>query len=97
MVAGALEAQRAGATGDEYVLPCRSRQAVYARLESACRQAHVRFRGVHALRHAAGTRLREATGDLALVADHLRHASLDTTRGYAKASNKALVRALEDW
>jgi integrase/recombinase XerC len=54
----------------DYVLPCRSRQAVYERLDVACKQAKVTFKGVHALRHASGTRLREETGDLALVADH---------------------------
>lgn len=37
-----------------YVLPCRSRQVVYGRLASACRQAKVTFKGVHALRHASG-------------------------------------------
>ncbi|CAA9565514.1 MAG: hypothetical protein AVDCRST_MAG86-1021 [uncultured Truepera sp.] len=80
-----------------YVLPCRSRQAVYERLEVACRQAKVKFKGVHALRHASGTRLRDETGDLALVADHLRHSSLDTARGYAKANNVQLKRALGEW
>lgn len=80
-----------------YVLPCRSRQAVYERLEAACRQARVKFKGVHALRHASGTRLRDETGDLALVADHLRHSSLDTARGYAKANNMQLKRALGEW
>ncbi len=80
-----------------YVLPCRSRQAVYERLEAACRQARIKFKGVHALRHASGTRLRDETGDLALVADHLRHSSLDTARGYAKANNVQLKRALEAW
>ena len=80
-----------------YVLPCRSRYSVYDRLKAACRQARVTFKGVHALRHASGTRLRDETGDLALVADHLRHSSLDTARGYAKANNAQLKRALEAW
>ena len=80
-----------------YLLPARSRVAVYKRLESACRIAKVKFRGVHALRHAAGTRLRDETGDLALVADHLRHTSLDTARGYAKASNVQLKKAVGEW
>lgn len=79
------------------MLPCRSRQAASQRLEAACRQARVKFKGVHALRHASGTRLREDTGDLALVADHLRHSSLDTARGYAKANNMQLKKALEEW
>ena len=95
-MAKALEAipleQRTG-----FVLPCRSRQSVYERLEAACKQARVRFKGVHALRHASGTRLKEETGDLALVADHLRHNSMDTARGYAKADHRQLRRALGEW
>ena len=95
-LAKALEAvaveQRTG-----FVLPCRARQSVYERLEAACKQARVRFKGVHALRHASGTRLKEETGDLALVADHLRHNSMDTARGYAKADNRQLRRALGAW
>lgn len=80
-----------------YLLPARSRVAAYKRLEAACRVAKVKFKGVHALRHAAGTRLRDETGDLALVADHLRHSSLDTARGYAKASNQQLKKAVDGW
>ena len=92
----ALEAIPSGERTD-FVLPCRSRQSVYERLEAACKQAKVKFKGVHALRHASGTRLRVETGDLALVADHLRHSSLDTARGYAKADNRQLRRALGEW
>ncbi len=80
-----------------FVLPCRVSQSVYERLESLCRRAKVRFKGVHALRHSSGTRLHEETGDLALVADHLRHSSLDTARGYAKANNVQLKKALGEW
>ena len=80
-----------------YVLPCRTQQAAYKRLKVACREARVTFKGVHALRHASGTRLRDETGDLALVADHLRHSSLDTARGYAKANNAQLKRVLGEW
>ena len=81
----------------DYFLPARSRIAVYKRLEAACRTARVKFKGVHALRHACGTRLYHETGDLALVADHLRHNSLDTARGYAKANNAQLKKAVGDW
>lgn len=80
-----------------FVLPCRSRQSVYEWLEAACKQVKVHFKGVHALRHASGTRLKEETGDLTLVADHLRHNSMDTARGYAKADNRQLRRALGEW
>ena len=80
-----------------FVLPCRSRQSVYKRLEAACKQAKGECKGVHGLRHASGTRLKEDTGDLALVADHLRHNSMNTARGYAKADNRQLRRALLEW
>ncbi len=80
-----------------YLLPARSRIAVYKRLEAACRVARVKFKGVHALRHTSGTRLHDETGDLALVADHLRHSSLDTARGYAKANNAQLKKAVAEW
>jgi len=55
-------------------------QAIFARL---CELAGVRRLGYHALRHSAGTRLYESTRDLHVVARHLRHATLDTTRVYA--------------
>lgn len=80
-----------------HVLPCRTRQTVYERLETLCRQARVTSKGIHALRHSAGTRLRAETGDLSLVADHLRHASLDMARSYAKADNTRLKKAVREW
>jgi integrase/recombinase XerC len=80
-----------------HVLPCRSRQAVFERLETLCRHARVTSKGVHALRHSAGTRLRAETGDLSLVADHLRHASLDMARSYAKVDNVRLKKAVGEW
>lgn len=80
-----------------HVLPCRSRQAVFERLETLCRRARIACKGVHALRHSAGTRLRAETGDLSLVADHLRHASLDMARSYAKADNTRLKKAVGEW
>jgi integrase/recombinase XerC len=90
---GALEQtpmeKRAG-----YLLPARSR---IARLEAACRAARVKFKGVQALRHSSGTRLHDETGDLALVADHLRHNRLDTARGYAKVNNAQLRKAVGEW
>ena len=95
-LAQALEQVPPRKRGD-HILPCRSRQAVFERLETLCRHARVAPKGVHALRHAAGTRLRAETGDLSLVADHLRHASLDTARSYAKADNTRLKKAVGRW
>lgn len=80
-----------------FVLPCRSRQSVTQRLKSLCRRAKVKFKGVHALRHAAGTRMRSEQLDLALVADHLRQSTLDTARGYAKKENRKLKEAVGEW
>ena len=80
-----------------FVLPCRSRQSVTQRLKSLCIRAKVKFKGVHALRHAAGTRMRSEQLDLALVADHLRQSTLDTARGYAKKENRRLKEAVREW
>jgi integrase len=64
-------------------LTTRGLQAVMDRIT---KRAGVPMRGFHALRHSAGTRLYQETGDLGSVADHLGHASLDTARRYAKRS-----------
>lgn len=47
----------------------------------------------HSLRHAFATRVLEATGDLAVVQDMLGHSSPETTRIYAKVSNKKMREA----
>jgi integrase/recombinase XerC len=80
----------------ETVLGIKSRMISYV-LEGLCARAGVPFRGVHALRHSAGTNLYEQTNDLGLVADHLGHASIDTTRIYAKIADKRLDRTVGEW
>ncbi len=79
------------------VLTLRSQYGVYRRLRRMCDRAQVRFRGVHALRHSAGTRLYRQTRDLGQVQDHLRHATLDMARRYARSDRRVLERSLEDW
>ena len=79
------------------VLSLRSQNGVYRRLRRLCERAGVRFRGVHGLRHSAGTRLYRQTGDLGQVQDHLRHATLDMARRYARSDRRALERSLADW
>ncbi len=54
-----------------YLLPARSRVDVYKRLEAACRAANQVQRG-----SCLETRHRDETGNLALVADYIRHSSL---------------------
>ncbi len=89
----------AKAAGDarEEVLELRSQYGVYHRLRRVCERAEVDFKGVHALRHAAGTRLYRQTGDLGQVQDHLRHATLDMARRYAKSDRRRLRSSLESW
>ncbi len=92
-------AERLALAGDRRptVLALRSQYGVYRRLRRLCERAEVRFRGVHGLRHSAGTRLYRQTGDLGQVQDHLRHATLDMARRYARSDRRALERSLEDW
>lgn len=90
-------ALEAGGTAHDAVLELRSQFGVYNRLHKLCERAEVTFKGVHALRHAAGTRLYRQTGDLGQVQDHLRHSTLDMARHYAKADRRRLQASLESW
>lgn len=83
--------------GRENVLELRTQFGVFNRLRNLCQRAEVTFKGVHALRHAAGTRLYRQTGDLGQVQDHLRHSTLDMARHYAKADRRRLRSSLESW
>jgi integrase/recombinase XerC len=87
----------AEADGDPQVLRLRSQYGVYRRLKALCLRADVRFKGVHALRHAAGTKLYRQTGDLGQVQDHLRHATLDMARRYARSDRRKLRGSLDSW
>lgn len=49
----------------------------------------------HSLRHSAGTRLAEVTGDLQMVADHLGHESVDTARIYIHLSDQRRRKAVD--
>jgi integrase/recombinase XerC len=66
-------------------------------LKRLCLEAGVPYQATHALRHASGTRLYAQTKDLETVARHLGHANLETSRIYAKWSDEALKRAVEEW
>lgn len=71
--------------------------AARERLRALCKRASVTYRGWHALRHYAGTRLVRQTGSLEHAARHLGHSSIETTRVYAKWSDRALSDALAGW
>lgn len=83
---------------DGYVLPYRTPSNAYRRLKRLCVSTKVPFRGVHALRHAAGTRLMiEHNGNLEPVARHLGHANLDTTRIYVEWDDRLLEETVGKW
>lgn len=91
--------QRLAEDGHEgvQVLRLRSQFGIYRRLRQICLRCEVRFKGVHGLRHAAGTKLYRQTGDLGQVQDHLRHATLDMARRYARSDRRKLRGSLDDW
>lgn len=57
----------------------------------------LRGRGVHALRHYAGTRLIAETGDLDVVASTLGHANIQTTRTYIKRADTRQRASIGKW
>lgn len=90
-------ARELAGTMTTHVLELRSQFGVFNRLRRLSERAEVTFKGVHALRHAAGTRLYRQTGDLGQVQDHLRHSTLDMARHYAKSDRRRLQASLESW
>ena len=56
---------------DGYVMPYRTPGSAWRHMQALCRAAEVTPKGVHALRHSAGTRLYAETRDLEATARHL--------------------------
>lgn len=71
--------------------------AARERLHWLTLRAKVDNKGFHALRHYAGTRLVREGRSLDDAARHLGHASIETTRVYAKWADDGLRDALNDW
>ena len=71
--------------------------AARQRLRIIAEHAGTRYLGWHAFRHYAGTRIVKQTGNLEYAARHLGHSSIETTRVYAKWSDRALDDALASW
>ncbi|MDL2343621.1 site-specific integrase [Deinococcus sp. MIMF12] len=71
--------------------------AAVERLRRLCGRTEVPYRGYHALRHYAGTRLLAEGATLDDVARHLGHATIETTRIYAKWSDAGLRRRVSGW
>lgn len=81
----------------EYVLPYRTRQAAWYRIKRLAEEAGVAERGLHSLRHTAGTRLYGQTHDLLQVAAQLGHAHVETSRTYAKRDRSELHQSVGEW
>ena len=71
--------------------------AAIERLRRLCTRAGVAYRGYHALRHYAGTRLTREGASLDDVARHLGHSVLETARIYAKWSDESLRHRVGQW
>ena len=82
---------------DGWVLPYRAPQSAWRHITAVCDRAGVAPKGMHSLRHSAGTRLFAETHDLEETARHLGHVKLETTRIYAKWSDKRLRETLSRW
>jgi integrase/recombinase XerC len=82
---------------DGYVLPYRTPKTAWMHITTLCEVAGVAPKGMHSLRHSAGTRLHAETGDLEETARHLGHTKLDTTRIYAKWNDRKLRETLSRW
>lgn len=68
----------------------RTPEASRKRVKSLCERSGVKYLGIHALRHTAGTSLRKAGFDLQDVAEHLGHSDVQTARVYAKWADEKL-------
>jgi len=79
---------------DGWVLPYRAPQNAWRHITAVRDRAGVAPKGLHSLRHSAGTRLFAETHDLEETARHLGHVKLETTRIYAKWSDKRLCETL---
>ncbi|GGM21950.1 tyrosine-type recombinase/integrase [Deinococcus aerophilus] len=84
-------------TGQEGSVIGGGADAARERLGWLCKRAGVSNKGFHALRHYAGTRLVREGHSLDATARHLGHASIETTRIYAKWADDGLREALGDW
>jgi integrase/recombinase XerC len=77
--------------------PAKRRLRAWQRLVRLCEDAGVEPKGLHALRHAAGTRLYSETGDIALVAEFLGHQSVETSRIYVEMASDRVKQAVAGW
>ena len=95
--ARAATGDRAGSADGAHVLPYRAPISARRRLALLCARAGVAYKGVHALRHSAGTAMYRATGRLEDAQHHLGHSTIATTQVYAHWSDERVKTALQGW
>lgn len=78
------------------VLAVTSQPGAYHKMKALCERAEVPCKGLHALRHYAGTRLAREKG-IREAAEHLGHNSLETARVYAKWDERELEDSVGNW
>lgn len=67
------------------------------RIRSLCEHYGVDYKGIHALRHTAGTRMYADTLDLRKTQRHLRHRTPATSAIYAAINDNDIAEVLEEW
>ncbi len=85
-----------GRSSGERLIPLTA-QGARAAIRRLCLKAGVEYLGVHALRHASGTRLYRATKDLKAVARHLGHKNVETAAIYAKFADEEVRNVVSEW
>ena len=65
-------------------------------IQGARERAGVSIKGTHGLRHALGTDMQEATGDIRATQDALGHSDIKTTMKYTHIAIGRKKKALED-
>jgi integrase/recombinase XerC len=75
----------------------KTQRNAYVRIQRLCVAAGVPMRGLHSLRHYAGTKIMRATNSLENVARMLGHANLEMARTYAKWTDEGLKDAVAAW
>lgn len=72
------------------VITSTNSQYVQGRVKSVCARTGIAYslRQVHGLRHSAGTRIYNDSGDLLAVRDHLRHADITSSEIYVEYARK---------
>ena len=84
---------------EEFLLTWRTRKSTRLRLLHLCERACVRYEGreVHGLRHTAGTRTYQETGDIMEAKDLLRHRDITSTQVYVQCAQRGKRAANRDW